>query len=169
MESIKNFFTACLSGLVFEKREIDPRDRMKANRILTVLLNAQSVSIYTEKELNDIVGTKGWTEGVAEALLNRLANALKVGTSTSVAMEDALGKAIHEATDFARDHPEYWVLIALGVMTILTPWCLEVLGFAELGPVEGSFAAWWQTRYAGYVPKNSLFSYFQRLGMIWTH
>ena len=29
----------------------------------------------------------------------------------------------------------------------------------------GSFAAWWQARYTGYVPKNSCF--FQRLGMIW--
>jgi hypothetical protein len=30
-----------------------------------------------------------------------------------------------------------------------------------------SFAAWWQSRYAGYVPKNSWFSFFQRLGMKW--
>lgn len=44
---------------------------------------------------------------------------------------------------------------------------LEILGFGELGPIEGSFAAGWQSRYAGYVPKGSLFSYFQRLGMKW--
>ena len=31
----------------------------------------------------------------------------------------------------------------------------------------GTFAAAWQTRYAGYVPKGSLFSFFQRLGMVW--
>ena len=31
----------------------------------------------------------------------------------------------------------------------------------------GSFAATWQARYAGYVPKGSLFSFFQRLGMKW--
>jgi hypothetical protein len=31
----------------------------------------------------------------------------------------------------------------------------------------GSFAAWWQVRYAGYVLKDSKFSYFQRLRMIW--
>ena len=54
------------------------------------------------------------------------------------------------------------------------PWVVEVLGFSELGPVEGwspkcvgSFAAWWQSTYAGYVPAGSLFSFFQRLGMVW--
>ncbi|KAF2263400.1 hypothetical protein CC78DRAFT_581489 [Lojkania enalia] len=41
------------------------------------------------------------------------------------------------------------------------------LGFGELGPIEGSFAALWQSRYAGYVPSGSLFSFFQRLGMTW--
>jgi hypothetical protein len=64
------------------------------------------------------------------------------------------------------------------------PWVLEALGFAELGPVEGeidtsqiakkiliklsgSFAAWWQSTYRGYVTQKSLFSFFQRLGMVW--
>jgi len=31
----------------------------------------------------------------------------------------------------------------------------------------GSFAALWQSRYAGHVPAGSLFSFFQRLGMVW--
>jgi hypothetical protein len=31
----------------------------------------------------------------------------------------------------------------------------------------GSFASWWQSMYGGLVPKGSLFSFFQRLGMIW--
>ena len=69
-------------------------------------------------------------------------------------------------------------------------------GFGELGPIEGelclslsggphcgklrngilmlilvtgSWAALWQSRYAGMVPKGSLFSFFQRLGMKWKH
>ena len=32
---------------------------------------------------------------------------------------------------------------------------------------SGSFAAEWQAQFLGAVPKGSLFSYFQRLGMIW--
>lgn len=31
----------------------------------------------------------------------------------------------------------------------------------------GSFAAWFQSTYGGLVPKGSLFSYLQRLGMTW--
>lgn len=33
--------------------------------------------------------------------------------------------------------------------------------------VLGSFAAEWQAQYLGAVPKGSLFSFFQRLGMVW--
>lgn len=77
----------------------------------------------------------------------------------------AVERSTKEAIGFARDHPAYATLIALGVLAILTPWVIEALGFSELGPVEGSFAAAWQRLYAGFVPKGSLFSFFQRLGM----
>jgi hypothetical protein len=50
---------------------------------------------------------------------------------------------------------------------VIAPWVIEALGFAELGPVEGTFASWWQSTYGGLVPKGSLFSFFQRLGMVW--
>jgi hypothetical protein len=33
----------------------------------------------------------------------------------------------------------------------------------------GTFASWWQSAYAGLVPKRSLFSFFQRLGMVKWH
>lgn len=80
---------------------------------------------------------------------------------------DALAQAKHTAVGFAEDHPVYATLIALGILAILMPWALEILGFGDLGPIEGSFAALWQSRYAGYVPKKSLFGYFQRLGLKW--
>jgi hypothetical protein len=71
------------------------------------------------------------------------------------------------------------------LQVIIAPWVIEALGFAELGPLEGmsrlqcclvsakltyaagSFASWWQSTYGGLVPKGSLFSFFQRLGMVW--
>jgi hypothetical protein len=34
-------------------------------------------------------------------------------------------------------------------------------------PAAGSFAAWWESTYAGYIPAGSLFSFLQRLGMTW--
>jgi len=33
--------------------------------------------------------------------------------------------------------------------------------------VVGTFAAWWQSTYKGFVPAKSLFSFFQQLGMVW--
>jgi len=83
------------------------------------------------------------------------------------AMKEASGKAIDEAVDLAHEHPYFCALVAVGVLAILMPWLLEALGFAELGPIEGSFAAWWQSTYRGYVTQKSLFSFFQRLGMVW--
>lgn len=85
-------------------------------------------------------------------------------------------------------------LLALGVLVALAPYVLEVLGFGELGPTAGelsdslsfstsiwheawltnnlfffpgSFASWWESTYGGFIPAGSLFSFFQRLGMIW--
>lgn len=140
-----------------------------ANAVLTTLMNADSINIYTKKELDEIVGAEGWTESLAEAILDALQKVLEAGASMGPAMKEAFDKATHEAIDFARENPVFCTVIALGILVILMPWVLEALGFAELGPLEGSFAAWWQARYAGYVPKGSLFSFFQRLGMTWGH
>ncbi|KAL4869117.1 hypothetical protein BDV12DRAFT_168292 [Aspergillus spectabilis] len=83
------------------------------------------------------------------------------------ASSDALAQAKDTAISFAKNHPVYATLIVSGILAILMPWMLEILGFGELGPIKGPFAAGWQSRYAGYVPKGSLFSYFQGLGMRW--
>ena len=44
---------------------------------------------------------------------------------------------------FAADHPlataVFCTIIALGVLVVLTPFVLEALGFASLGPVEGKY------------------------------
>lgn len=83
------------------------------------------------------------------------------------AASDALTKVQGAAIGFAKEHPAYATLIALGILAVLMPWALEILGFGELGPIEGSFAAAWQRTYADYVPKDPLFSYSQWLGMKW--
>lgn len=105
------------------------------------------------------------------------------------AFRDA-SKAVDAVGEFAREHPLWTAavvgVVVFGMMVLLTPYLLEALGFAELGPLEGkcfacfwaevkadgvgdlgSFAAGWQARYLGAVPKGSLFSFFQRLGMVW--
>lgn len=105
-------------------------------------------------------------------------------------LKKAYDDAVAAAVGFAREHPVWTTLIALGILVILLPWVIEALGFGEAGPVAGMsfdhlfrflmgeyfanmylllgrFAAWWMRRYAGYVPKRSLYAFFQRLGMVW--
>ncbi|BDD54463.1 hypothetical protein MAP00_000081 [Monascus purpureus] len=123
----------------------------------------------TRKRLDETVGEYGWTEEIGKAVLHGLEQAIRARAKMTDAVNQAVQTATEAAVGFAKEHPVYCTLIALGVLAILTPWVIEALGFGELGPIEGSFAAFWQRMYAGYVPKNSLFSYFQRLGMIWKH
>lgn len=62
---------------------------------------------------------------------------------------NTLTQAKHTAVRFTEDHLVYIILIALGILAILMPWVLEILGFDDLGLIEGSFMTLWQSRYAG--------------------
>jgi len=125
---------------------------------------------HVTQRLQDVVHETGWYEDLAAAVLTGLENALKAEVPMGQAMKDAYEKATQIVADvlqFSKEHPVFCAVVALGILVILAPWAIEVVGFGELGPVEGTFAAWWQSTYAGYVPARSLFSFFQRLGMVW--
>lgn len=124
-------------------------------------------------KLDSIVSAHGWRQNVAKLVLEKLTKAL-------INSHDKLGPAVRDAYEkawevakgiegFVIEHPVMCTIIALGVLAIMAPWVLEALGFAELGPINGSFAAWWQSTYGGFIPKGSLFSFLQRLGMTWGH
>jgi hypothetical protein len=156
--------------------------------VVNVLLQAPRPGVPLRVELDSIVGAYGWTQRLAECILARLSSALQ---SAHENLGPAVREAYHRAWEAAKgiegfviEHPVFVTAVALGVLVIIAPWVLEALGFAALGPTEGmfkpccygdavaddiagSFAALWQTRYAGLVPKGSLFSFFQRLGMVW--
>ncbi|KAH0559347.1 hypothetical protein GP486_004135 [Trichoglossum hirsutum] len=165
----------------------DKSEQDIAGDVLNALRSAEKSGSDLERTLKNIVGEYGWTENIAKAILNGLENMIKTASSMGQALKEAIEKAASAAVEFAREHPVYTTIIALGVLVLLMPWVIEALGFGELGPIEGklwsfnecrrrnntdarrlgTFASWWQSRYAGYVPKGSLFSYFQRLGMTW--
>lgn len=158
-----------------------------ASEVVYAIVNAEKGGKELQKTLENIVGEYGWTEKVAEWTLAKLEQALKEASKLGPVLKEAYEKVWDVAQGiegFVQEHPVFCTVIALGVLVLIAPWALEALGFAELGPVEGitshrtyasipltrrkgSFAALWQSRYAGYVPKGSLFSFFQRLGMIW--
>ncbi|CRL21038.1 unnamed protein product [Penicillium camemberti] len=164
-----DFVYGCISGRPTKEPHspIDARSPESiASAIVTKILNAEDPYLL-HKELKEEISTDNWTDAIAQAILHGLKNAIKSGAEMARAASDAATQSRNAAVGFATEHPVYATLIALGIVALLTPWALEILGFGELGPIEGSFAAAWQGTYAGYVPKNALFGYFQRLGMKW--
>lgn len=118
----------------------------------------------------------GWTEYLMTKILAALERVLMDGAPLKQPMQEAFDKvyeAMEEFEQFAADHPVvtgvFCTVIAVGILVLVAPYVVELLGFGELGPIEGTWAALWQSTYRGLVPKNSLFSFLQRLGMTWKH
>jgi hypothetical protein len=119
-----------------------------ADTVLAAIYSAEKPGRSLELTLQDIVSECGWTESLAAAILNTLELALKEGAPMGQAVKDAYETTVEAAEkalglirDFEREHPIlFWSLVALGILAILAPWALEALGFAELGPVEGTCA-----------------------------
>lgn len=137
----------------------------------------------------------GWSEWLAEQIRKGIEEAITTGKEMNTVLAAAYDKACEAATvfeQFTKDHPiataVFVTVIAIGVLVILAPYVVEILGFGELGPIEGeltitshcvvvenvdtniyagTWAAVWQSTYRGFVPKGSLFSYLQKLGMTW--
>ncbi|KAJ0426134.1 hypothetical protein BJY00DRAFT_307635 [Aspergillus carlsbadensis] len=137
-----------------------------ASSIVTKIMTAESPSDL-QKQLQDDLHSTSWTEPFARSILHTIVSAISTGAQTAAAATTALVRAKDAATEFETEQPVYATLLAIGVLAILTPWVLEILGFGELGPVEGSFAARWQSLYKEYVPKRSLFGFLQKVGIKW--
>ena len=86
----------------------------------------------------------GWSEYLAAKVLAALEAVLKAGKPLSAPMEEAYDKsceALKTTEGFAADHPiatgVLITVIALGILVVFAPYGLELLGFGELGPIEG--------------------------------
>lgn len=157
-------------GFSHEKEPYIQTTQSQAADILSILYDADINDGHLFQHLQDVVRETGWYESLAASVLNGLENALKAGAPMGQVMKDAYEKAaqvVGDVWEYTKEHPVFFAITALGILVILAPWAIEVLGFGELGPIEGTFAAWWQSTYNGYVPARSLFSFFQRLGMVW--
>ena len=181
-----NYSSAINNSNLNEKAytDIDPEAEAAASDFLDELLVANCNDDVLHLKLRNVIHAYGWTESIAEAILNKLIQALHDGVIFGQVVMDALERAQEAARNFACEHPYYTALIAMGVLAAITPWVLTALGFGEIGIVEGklclpaekvydtnawcagSVAAMWQARFAGFVPKGSLFSFLQRCGMV---
>ncbi|OKP12434.1 hypothetical protein PENSUB_1919 [Penicillium subrubescens] len=146
-----DFIFECIFGTP-SNRSLSPANHRSpesvASEIVTKILKADT-RCSLQKELNELIRINGWSDTVAKAILDGLQNAIENGTEMARAATEALAQSKEAAASFATDHPFYATLIALGVLALLMPWALEILGFGEFGPIEGSFAAAWQRTYAG--------------------
>ncbi|KAH7398867.1 hypothetical protein DE146DRAFT_510127 [Phaeosphaeria sp. MPI-PUGE-AT-0046c] len=168
--------TSSLASYQDEKRSLlssyQPRASTRvADNVVAAITLTKFTGPALHMQLDTIVGATGWTENLAKCILEKLSLALQQAHDN---LGPVVRNAYHMAWDVAKgiegfvvEHPMFCTIIALGVLVIIAPWVIEALGFAELGPVEGTFASWWQSTYGGLIPKGSLFSFFQRLGMVW--
>lgn len=114
--------------------------------ILSALLNAEKPGPTLELTIQDLAAQAGgWSEWLAVSVLNALQKVLKEGTNLlRGAMKEAYEKAriaAENIKDFAHDHPLYTaaicVVIALGVLVILSPVVIHALGFTAAGVEAG--------------------------------
>jgi ElaB/YqjD/DUF883 family membrane-anchored ribosome-binding protein len=187
MDMLKTI-AACFGGADPEDSRPKPSEKARARahngvrsaqeisaEVVELLRTAEKNGPALQRRVRDVVGEQGWTENIARAIVGGLETVIKEGREK---VGPALAEAIEKAEDaakavfaFSKEHPYlvagFATIVAIGVLVLVAPWVVEALGFGELGPIADTFASWWQSTYAGFVPKGSLFSFFQRLGMVW--
>ncbi|PYH87804.1 hypothetical protein BO71DRAFT_162376 [Aspergillus ellipticus CBS 707.79] len=151
-----------------ERVNPDPNPGNPGPDIVTLILNTDDTEAR-HKAINERVRTTGWIDRVVFAVVYGLDRMIALEAEMARPAKEALAasKAAAAALGLVEKHPAYTTLLALGVVAVLLPWVLGMLGFGEMGPVAGTFAARWQAAHRGYLPKGALFSSFQRLGMKW--
>ncbi|TGO29035.1 hypothetical protein BPAE_0019g00050 [Botrytis paeoniae] len=150
-----------------------------AESLLSALLTSEKLSNDLETRLKNIVKNSGlvhtnglWYEGLARILLKRFESLIKEGQSGNLtgAVKESFDKAKDTVEEFIRNHPVLTsialTLFVLGLLMYAAPWAVHALGFTLDGPLEGSFAAGWQSA-IGNVEAGSWFAFWQRLGMTW--
>ncbi|KAF5963791.1 lincomycin-condensing lmbA [Fusarium coicis] len=142
-----------------------------ASQFVSILQTHTGTQAQLHNRLEQVVSTAGWTSSLAEAIELKIENLLKDGAELAKPMAEAVKRATNTAWEFAKEHPVYAGLIAAGTIIAIgvlvefeLVWVLRALGFDEIGPRVGSFAARWM-RSLEKVPKGSIYSYLQRLGM----
>ncbi|KAF4437572.1 lincomycin-condensing lmbA [Fusarium acutatum] len=142
-----------------------------ASQFVSILQTHTGTQAQLHHRLEQVVSTTGWTSSLAEAIERKIEKLLKDGAELAKPMAEAVKRATNTAWEFAKEHPVYAGLIAAGTIIAIGVlvefeliWVLRALGFDEIGPRVGSFAARWMSSLEK-VPKGSIYSYLQRLGM----
>jgi hypothetical protein len=120
----------------------EPRKaELVANDVVDTILHTKLTGLALQMKLDSVVGAYGWKENVAKWVLEKLTRALEEGhEKLGPAVRDAYHKAVEVAMTvegFVVEHPVFCTVVALGVLALMSPWLLPLLGFAEEGIIEG--------------------------------
>lgn len=120
-----------------------------ASRIVSTILTASKPTpnpSLTASIESHVHSAGGWSSYLAQRILSALEIVLKSGKERNAALQDAYDKAVEAANvfeGFVAEHPVvvgvFVTVVAVGVLVLLAPYAVEMLGFAEVGPVEGEF------------------------------
>ncbi|KAF5025540.1 hypothetical protein F66182_2348 [Fusarium sp. NRRL 66182] len=162
--------TTSVEKTLITNQPVPYRDDASA-QFVAILQNHQGTKAELHHRLNQVISTNGWTSSLAEAIERKMESLITSGAELAKPMAEAVKRSTDTALEFAKEHPVYAGLIAAGTIIAVgvlvafeLVWVLRALGFDEVGPRVGSFAARWMSG-IGMVPKGSIYSYLQRLGM----
>ena len=154
-EKYRDAYTSEKEAMTYAARYSDDKRPMQgrtaedtAEHLLAVLQAAKEPGPELQRTLDGIVHAEagGWRKSIARALLAGIEATIRAGRPLSGPLQRAFDKAyakLRDLKEIADEHPvlEGVVLsiVALAVLYLLWPVVLEVLGFGELGPIEGEW------------------------------
>lgn len=131
------------------------KDAQLADDIVDILFEAEKPGQALQHQLKGVVHPEGWYKGLAKRILHGVENALNRGKPMGHAMKKAFDRASAAANEFVQEHPVFAAAIvtvaAIGILVLLVPWVVEALGFAELGPVEGTLVCGYAVRLLSFL------------------
>ena len=126
-----------------EKRPDEFKAEKVASDVLQTLQSAEKPGVELQQSITGIVHQAGgWDEWIAKAILNALANVLRAGKGLGPVLQDTYNRACEEAKKIpgiVRDHPYWSIVVALGILAILTPLVIHALGFTAEGVLAGKY------------------------------
>lgn len=113
---------------------------ISADSFVAKLMNLrQSGLVVPETQLK--ISTYGMTEAIARCVVDKLAATIRTsGSFADPTFREAYNRAVDAAEEiegFARDHPVWTIVIVLGMLAIMCPKVIHLLGFGMKGVTKG--------------------------------
>lgn len=116
-------------------------DTQTASEFIELLRSAPTLGAFRDS-LSEGFHATSWTSSLALAILHAIEGAINANIPLGP-IQEAVERARKDVDSWVAEHPVMAkvivTIVALGVLAYITPWVLEALGFASLGPRLGEF------------------------------